>query len=119
MSFPKIFAGKRFNTNNVSYTNRVKSESKRHDKRSQIPTRQLYSAKKKQGHDINICLRKMTTKDGKLKKINMKMLKIMNLIKERFGEPSKKESLLSFDFQKKIFENKRYEFTEFTLVTCS
>lgn len=69
LCFPKIFAGERFNTNNMSYTNRVKSESKRHDQRSRIPTRQLYLAKRKQEHDlaanINICLRKLTTKDGK------------------------------------------------------
>lgn len=46
LCFPKIFAGQSFNLKNLSYTNQAKSELRRVDRRSCIPTRVLYMAKK-------------------------------------------------------------------------
>ncbi|XP_031637004.1 uncharacterized protein LOC116349612 [Contarinia nasturtii] len=63
LTFPKIYAGGTFNTNSVSYTNRVKSELRRADRRSCDPDHVLYMAKEKQERqclsNINVCLRKV------------------------------------------------------------
>lgn len=62
LTFPKIYAGRKFNTNNVSYTNRVKSELRRADRRACVPEHVLYMAKEKQERqcfaNLNVCLRK-------------------------------------------------------------
>lgn len=63
LTFPTIFAGQKFNTNNVSYTNRTKSELRRACRRSCHPDRLFYMAKRKQEEqcfsNINVCLRKV------------------------------------------------------------
>lgn len=62
LSFPKINGGHKFNNNKVSYTNRVKSELRRADRRSCGPDHVLYMAKEKQERQclasLNVCLRK-------------------------------------------------------------
>lgn len=62
LSFPKIYCGERFNLNKVSYTNRVKSELRRADRRSCTPDHVLYMGKEKQERQcfatLNVCLRK-------------------------------------------------------------
>lgn len=63
---PKRFGGQPFNTNNVSYGKRVKSELCRADRRSCSPTRVLFMAKLKQEKELfanmNVCLRKVKGK---------------------------------------------------------
>lgn len=63
LCFPKMFAGQPFNINEVSYVNRIKSELRRWDRRSCIPTRVLYAGKKKQEQEVissmYTCLRKV------------------------------------------------------------
>lgn len=73
LTFPKIYGGQKFNLNKVSYTNRVKSELRRADRRSCVPDHVLYMAKEKQERqcfeNINVCLRKLKGTDmnaGKL-----------------------------------------------------
>jgi hypothetical protein len=71
LCFPTIFAGNGVEFKNnvkISYTDRVKSESRRLDRRSCVSTRVLYMAKKKMEitclGNINMCLRKSKTKDN-------------------------------------------------------
>ena len=66
LSFPKLFAGFAFDLNvhkKLSYSDRVKSEARRSDRRSCIPTRILYMAKQKLEKaclsSVNICLKKI------------------------------------------------------------
>lgn len=67
LCFPSIYCGHPFNTNNISYTERIKSEIRRKDRRSCQPKRLLFMAKKKLEvtciSNINICLRKTKTND--------------------------------------------------------
>ena len=69
LSFPKIFCGTAFSSD-VSYTDRIKSEIRRQDRRSCIPTRLLYMAKRKLekmcSSCINISLKKLKTTEKKL-----------------------------------------------------
>jgi len=63
LSFPKNFCGESVSLPaDVSYSDRVKSEARRFDRRSCAPTRVLYMAKKKLElacmSNINVCLRK-------------------------------------------------------------
>ncbi|XP_026475405.1 uncharacterized protein LOC113380264 [Ctenocephalides felis] len=63
LCFPKIFAGHTFSPNvKLSYKDRTKSEIRRHDRRSCVPTRILFMAKKFMeiscSANLNICLRR-------------------------------------------------------------
>ena len=68
LSFPKIYCGYPVTTTNkISYAERVKSESRRSDRRSCVSTKILYMAKKKLElsciSNINTCLRKNKRKN--------------------------------------------------------
>lgn len=63
LSFPRIYGGVPFTSvGQISYADRAKSEARRYDRRSCVPTKVLYMAKKKLElaciSNINVCLRK-------------------------------------------------------------
>ncbi|XP_026470005.1 uncharacterized protein LOC113373956 [Ctenocephalides felis] len=62
LCFPKLFGGHSFSSQKISYKDRARSEVRRFDRRSCIPTRILFMAKKSLEiacmSNINICLRR-------------------------------------------------------------
>lgn len=80
LCFPTIFGGYPFDTDNkLTYSKRVKSECRRSDRRSCLPTRVLFMAKRKMEKsvtsNINICLKKIKNVD-----LNVNFVKNSSLI---------------------------------------